>query len=302
MLEMLQYMTTIQAVGYASDLAAANRGASKGPLVLQKSPFISVPKVELQWQKIIFPNLPLQDILPSVVELNQELAQYTASFVKNNKFFTILGGDHSSAIGTWSGAKQGLGENALGLIWIDAHMDSHTPTTTLSGNIHGMPLACLLGLGDPALIHITSPAVKLRPENLCLIGVRSYEQGEAELLKKLNVKVFFMDEVKQRGMNAVMKEALAIVTQRTAGFGISIDIDALEPSEAPGTGVPEPGGILPDELCQSLKWLSVYQKQFIGAEIAEFDPSRDQEHKTEIVIGKLLKAIVSGKFHDATYS
>ena len=285
---------SIYLIGYASGVAGAHAGSSEGPLLLQQSPYLLACQkkgLDLHWYAIIKPSLQAAKV-QSVAEATELLAQSVAEQVEARQFFTVLGGDHSSAIGTWSGAHSI--QSPLGLIWIDAHMDSHTPKTSLSGNIHGMPLACLLGFGDPALINIMSSGPQFKPENICLIGVRSYEEGEAALLKKLKVRIFLMEEIRERGIKTVMQEAIEIVTKNTKGFGVSLDIDSIDPLDAPATGVPEPDGIPAKELLSALKLLSK-EKHFIGAEIVEFDPSRDKNQMTEKLIPQLLMAMTLGK-------
>ena len=131
---------------------------------------------------------------------------------------------------------------------------------------------------------------KLLPEQVCLIGIRSYEQGEADLLKQLNVRVFDMDEVNERGIETVFAEALAIVKKNTAGYGLSIDMDAMDPNDAPGVGTPEPGGIAGNALCATLANIAA-DKDLVGFEIVEFNPNLDQEQKTEKLVVKLLKTL-----------
>jgi arginase len=283
---------TISLLGYASDLGGANRGSSKGPETLKNSTVFSGMNVE--WKAILSPDIALSTKTKIIHQLNNELSILTANYTTEKKFFTVFGGDHSSAIGTWSGvadAKQASGP--IGLIWVDAHLDSNTPETSPSGNLHGMPLACLLGYGDPLMTHIRNPNPKLKPENVCMIGMRSYEQGELDLLNKLNVKIFFMDEVKQRGLESIFAEAIQIVTKQTSGYGITIDIDSIDPADAPGTGTPEPDGIRAQQLIQVLTMLA-NDSRLIGAEIVEFDPSRDKNHITEKLIARMLAAITLG--------
>lgn len=289
-------VTDIHLIGFASGLGAEDQRTKEGPLVMQKSPYLAdlaKTGLTLQWQQIISP--PASSSLlktECILELCQALAEKVYLITKDKKFFTVIGGDHSCAIGTWSGAYHAL-KGDMGLIWIDAHMDSHTPETSPSGNIHGMPLACLLGYGDPAFKNILENKPKLKPEHLCLIGVRSFEKDEEELLKKLNVRIFYMEEVKQRGMHAVMKEALGIVSEGTVGFGISIDIDGMDPIDAPGTGTDVPNGIATKELCAALS-LFVHHPYLLGLEIAEFNPHKDKDHKTEKLIPHLLSSLLLG--------
>ncbi len=292
---MLTKQRTIRLVGYASGVAASDSGCAKGPLVMQSSPFMSELKekgLNFQWDTVISPkDLLNQSPLSVITQESQDLAEAVSKIVQDNHFFTVIGGDHSAAIGTWSGAHaQVQHRGAMGLIWIDAHLDSHTPETSPTGNIHGMPLACLLGHGNPALTSILNDVPKLKPEHVCLIGVRSYEVGEEELLKKLNVRIYFMDEVDRRGLKEVMKEAIEIVNAGTVGFGITIDVDSVDPVDAPGTGVSEPGGIRAKELCDALSLIS-NDSRLIGAEIVEFDPHLDKGQKTEKLVADLLAAI-----------
>lgn len=285
---------TIHLIGFASGLGAADSGTADGPLVLKQSAFLKKLGMDLQWDDLFIPELQSSDKLKIISTLCHALSSSIEKLVMEKKFFVVLGGDHTSAIGTWSGVSHALQkEGDLGLIWFDAHMDSHTLETTPSGNYHGMPLACLLGYGEKELTHLFNVSPKLKPENICLIGVRSFEQGEAELLKRLNVKIFFMDDIKARGLKTVMQEALQIVTRNTVGFGVSLDIDCLDPRDAPGTGAQEANGIQFAELKNSLSEIS-NDSRLIGVEIAEFDPHHDQQHMTEKLIAELITFFTIG--------
>jgi len=287
-------------IGYASGMGGPRPfpNSSDGPLVLQRSAHFASLKnfgMTLHWENILKPSSePVKDKLDLIKVQCQKLADETSSLVKEKKFFIVMGGDHTAAIGTWSGVKSALQTQALGLIWIDAHLDSHTPKTTQTGNIHGMPLACLLNEGDISLTHLKVSVPKIKPEHLCIIGARSFEPAEEALLKKRNVRIFYMDEVKKRGIMAVARDALQIVTQGTAYFGISLDIDSIDPTEAPGVDVPEPNGISADDICNALAFFSG-DPALIGAEIVEFDPHEDKDHKTEKLIMRLTAAIALGK-------
>jgi len=252
---------------YASGIGGANPHCGEGPLVLP-----------IQWDAVFAPASSIPAL--EVKRMTEALAVKTEECIQKKEFFIVVGGDHTSAMGTWRGVAKGL-FGPLGLIWIDAHMDSHTLETSLSQRLHGMPLASLLGYGDKASID---------PENLCLIGVRSYEEGEAALLKKLKVRIYFMEEVKERGLAVVFKEALQKITKNTVAYGISVDIDSIDPSEAPGVDVPESDGLLPKELIPLLKEVST-DPRLIGAEIVEFDPTQDQEQKTQKLVMQLIESL-----------
>jgi arginase len=286
-------------LGYASGIAGAVPESGRGPMTLKNSSYFSPlldQHIDLNWENIFEAKEIHASILSQVTDLCGRLAEATAKLTTEKKSFIVFGGDHSSAIGTWSGAAYAKrAEGDLGLIWIDAHMDSHTPETSPSGNLHGMPVACLLGHGNKSLTEICDALPKIKPENICLIGIRSYEPGEADLLKKLNVKIFYMDEVLKRGMAAVLKDAVTRVTRNTINYGITIDIDSMDPEDAPGTGVAEPGGIAANDLCSALTNL-VKDSRLIGVEIAEFDPTRDRDHITEHLVTKLVSAVTLGKY------
>lgn len=285
-------------LGYASAVAGVDLHAGEGPLVMQSSPFFQDllnRGYSFQWDAIIR-SAPSSSHIEEAIRIPCEtLAKSVATFVRKNQTFSVIGGDHTSAIGTWSGVYDALHDQGdIGLIWIDAHMDSHTPETSESGRIHGMPLACLLGYGYSSLTSILNTAPKLKPENVCLIGVRSFEKGEAEFLKKLNVRIYFMDEVKARGFDVVLKEATASIRDKTVGYGLSIDLDGIDPLEAPGVDVPEPNGICVKDFFNGLSAIASDPK-FIGTEIVEFDSSRDKEQKTEKLIASLLEILYAGR-------
>lgn len=283
----------ISLIGYACDLGTSQEGTEKGPDQVINSQQMHQINHLINEYESYYPtgHATGLDALPFLHEINARIALATENLTKNKRHYVTLGGDHSSAIGTWSGASAGLAKQGeLGLIWIDAHMDSHTPETTPSDNIHGMPLAVLLGFGAPSLTSLRTSTPKIKPEHVCLVGVRSFESEEKNLLEQLNVRIFYMEEIKQRGIEAVMNDALNIATTGTAGFGISLDLDAIDPIEAPGVGSPAPDGLSSKELISALKsWNN--HPQLIGLEIAEFNPSLDKNHQTENIIFDVIETL-----------
>jgi arginase len=207
----------------------------------------------------------------------------------------VIGGDHSCAGGTWTGVARTLRGN-LGLVWVDAHMDSHTPATTHTGRLHGMPLAWLLGEDDDPLYGLASGV--LEPQHVCLVGVRSYEPEEDDRLRRLGVRVVFMDEVRSRGIDAVLDEALAIATAGTAGFGVSIDLDVVTPDEAPHVGTPVEHGVSSAELARALERIPA-QPGFAAVELVEYSPRLDRDGRTARVAIDLLGAALCGPREDA---
>lgn len=277
-------------MGYASGTGAGNTGCKDGPVYLAKHNLVK--HIELLYEKNEKESISELTKIEKISELCTRLAERTQHCVRHHRLFGVVGGDHSSAMGTWSGAASAIkNEGDLGLIWIDAHLDSHTPDTTPSGNIHGMPVAVLLGFGDERLTALLESQPKIKPENICIIGPRSYESGEWELIKKLNIKVFYMPEVKTRGFKSIFQEAKSLVTKNTVRYGISMDLDSLDPEEAPGVGSPEKNGISSREVCETLEQhAKENDPQFCGIEIAEFNPHLDVSHQTENIILTLLNS------------
>jgi arginase len=283
-------MTSLHLIGYASGLAGVDVRCGEGPVTIQ-----AALNNNYEWNAILKPS---QDkaisLLQTVSQLCEALAIQVSQALRQKQRVVVLGGDHSSAIGTWSGVYDVLhSEGEIGLIWVDAHMDSHTPETTHSGRLHGMPLASLLGYGHDALTNILHATPKLKPENVCLLGVRSFEAGEAAFLEQLNVKVYFMEEIKQRGFVTVWEEAKAHVNRHTVGYGISLDLDGIDPGDAPGVGVPEPDGILATDIYQVFS-STASDPRLLLTEIVEFDPSRDYDHLTEKLIVSFIEQIAKG--------
>ncbi|PIO67544.1 arginase domain protein [Teladorsagia circumcincta] len=205
-------------------------------------------------------------------------------------------------MGTWSGVASAIRPYGdLGLIWVDAHMDAHTPSSSPSGNIHGMPVAHLLGYGDKNLIRIGDRLPKILPHNMCMVGIRSYENGEQELLERLGVRIFYMDEVERRGIAEVMHEALYMVTRNTVGFGMSIDIDGFDVADAPAVGTPAENGIAASEFLRAVLTLDL--SKLLATEIVEFLPKLDDPHKSsERLVVNLMESIYLTKFfqHETT--
>jgi arginase len=282
---------TITTIGIEIGIGAGNPGTKKGPNVIKNSSFL--PPCAY-WKETITAPEASDDSgkLFGIVKANEQLAQSVFDAIKSNQFFLIIGGDHSCAIGTWSGVSAALNAD-FGLIWIDAHCDAHTPETTHTGNVHGMPVAALLGYGDKNLISITHTKQKLKPENLVMIGIRDYETEEHQLLNSLGVKIFYNTDVAQRGMESIMKEAIQYVKRNTTYYGFSFDLDGIDPQDIPAVGTPVPNGIRADDCLSALRQLS-NDKALIGYEIVEFNPDLDQNQITEKYISAVIQTIEPG--------
>jgi arginase len=236
------------------------------------------------------PEATQDEVFELVRAHNAALAAAVEAAVERRRLPVVLGGDHAIAIGTWGGVSRGLARQPFGLVWFDAHLDAHTAATSPSMNPHGMSAAVLLGHGEPGFLAIGGNAV--RPEHLCYIGARSYEAGEVELLRRLGVRVVLMDEVRRRGLAAVVAEAHAIANRGTIGYGITIDLDGFEPEDAPGIGLKEPDGLRREEMLETLSTLN-RDKRLKAIEIVEYIPEFDEEQRTAHLVRDLLVALLA---------
>lgn len=290
----LDHRDKLALIGVAVGSGAPDQGCADGPKALAGGGLLARlagAGLAAEWlAQITAPRRQQDDdALAITAAFGKELAAATERLTSARRRFVSLGGDHSAAIGLWSGVARANPDGGFGLIWIDAHMDSHTFATTPSKMIHGMPVACLLGHGDPLLTGLAGPQPAVRPEHLCLIGTRSWEDGEAALLESLGVRVIKMPEVDRRGFAAAFAQALAIVTEGTASFGVSIDIDAFDPREITGTGIHVPDGLSGHDVTQALRLLPSLA-QFAAMEIAEYNPHHDRNRQTAKLIGDLIAA------------
>ena len=222
----------------------------------------------------------------------ERLASTVAECIRRGYQPLVLGGDHACAIGTWKGAARAVAyRGSIGLVWLDAHLDAHTPATTPSGMIHGMPLAVLLGHGDARLVGLSKGA-RIDPRHLCLVGVRSFETEESALLASLGVRIIQMAEIDARGLAATLREAIEIASGAPGGWGVSIDLDVLDPLDAPGVGSPVAHGLESQELIKTLAGIAT-SPGFLGAEISEYNPELDPKGTTGRVAEALLVSIFS---------
>lgn len=284
----------IELVGYASGVASNNPDCALGPWYVYYHPELFQSRdLTVNWHALL-PSTAVgsgKAVLPVVEQNLSCLADTVLPLAKAKKPICVIGGDHACGIATWSAVAHANRANGdIGLIWIDAHMDAHTPETSDSQNIHGMPVAHLLGEGLPSLSQLLDADPKIKPENLCLIGIRSYQSGEADLLKRLGVKVYFMEDVAARGIDVILQEAELHVTRHTCGLGVSIDLDAVDPIDAPGVGCREPGGIPGHSLIASLRQLAQRQP-LLALEVTEYNPLLDEQSKTAQLLVALMHAV-----------
>ncbi len=294
----------ISLIGVPMDLGQTRRGVDMGPSAIRYAGIVErLEKLNFNIHDlgnidISRPdrNLPEREDklrnLQEVVEANTKLANVVDEQVKNNHFPLVLGGDHSIAIGSLAGVSRHY-EN-LGVIWYDAHGDINTTETSPSGNIHGMPLAVSLGYGHEKLTSILDDNPKIKPENVVLIGIRDLDEGEKELLRDLNIKVFTMHEIDRIGMPQVMKETIYYLKDRTDGVHLSFDLDGINPSEAPGVGTPVIGGVTYRESHLAMEMLA--EADIItSAEFVEVNPMLDDKNKTAILTVALVGSLFGEK-------
>jgi len=275
-------------IGVGVGWGAQIGGCQDGPRALLEDPFFKGKSTRhIATRRCVSKGaLSLEERMEEVEWVNRALSDLVLHAFVEGERPCILGGDHSIAVGTWNGVRRAINDD-IGLLWIDAHMDSHTFETTPSNAPHGMPLAGLLGYGDTRMSKLNGPDPVLNPEHVCLIGTRSYEEGEAELLNRLGVRVIEADEVLDRGAFACIEEGLSIAGKASGGFGVSFDLDVFDPTDAPGVGSDEPGGLNKENLFDALPIL-FSDERFLALELVEYNPGLDKDEKTKKLAIQLL--------------
>ncbi|BCE04949.1 MAG: arginase [Bacillus sp. (in: Bacteria)] len=230
--------------------------------------------------------------LKAITKASAKLAETVDKIVASGAFPLVLGGDHSIAIGTLAGLVKHY--QNLGVIWYDAHADLNTKETSHSGNIHGMPLAISLGIGHEGLTGIYGKETKIKAENIVIIGARSLDDGEKELIRDKGIKVYTMHEIDRLGMTRVMEETIDYLRGRTDGVHLSLDLDALDPNDAPGVGTPVAGGISYRESHLAMEMLEE-SKLITSAEFVEVNPILDEKNRTAEAAVALMGSLFGEK-------
>jgi arginase len=229
--------------------------------------------------------------LPQIAHACTRLAECVEGALSQEQMPLVLGGDHSMAIGTVSALSKHLrrDKKRAGLLWIDAHADMNTPRTSPSGNVHGMPLACLIGSGPRALTHIYGYAPKVDPKNVALVGIRDVDALEKPHVRNSGVRAFTMRDIDERGMRVVVEEALEIVSAGTEGFDVSLDMDAVDPEIAPGVGTPVRGGLSYREAHLAMEMIGD-SGRMLALEVVEVNPVYDEANRTAILAVELVSS------------
>ena len=284
-------------IGVPMDLGQARRGVDMGPSALRYAG-LTDRLIRLGYQVgdqgnidvSIRDTLPPEgglSYLPAVVDACQAIYQAGATEIKNGQLPLFLGGDHSIAIGTVGGVSH---TERIGLIWIDAHGDFNTPQTSPSGNLHGMPLAALMGLGAPELVNLGRAGPKLQPTDVMLIGVRDLDPDERTLLKQSGIGIYTMREIDERGIAQVAQEALTRLSHLTR-LHVSFDADSLTPAEAPGVGTPVPGGLSYRE-AHLLMEIIADSGRLGSLDVVEINPILDTRNQTAKITLELIASLL----------
>jgi len=227
--------------------------------------------------------------LPQIAQTCSRLAEMVEQMAGEAQVPLVLGGDHSVAIGTVAGMSRHFRRHGrkLGMIWIDAHADMNTPESSPSGNVHGMPLACCIGLGPAELTGISGASPAVEPGSVALLGLRSVDELERLNVRGAGVHAFTMRDIDERGMRAVMEEAVRYASFGTAGIHLSFDMDAVDPSEAPGVGTPVHGGITYREAHLAMEMLCD-SGLMTSMEVVEVNPVIDEANRTAVLAVELV--------------
>ncbi len=282
------------------DLGSGRRGVDMGPSALRVAN-LNQRLASLGYKVEDLGNIPVVQAesvaegptnaryLQEIAATCTRLAGMVESTVGAGKFPVVLGGDHSIAIGTISGLSHHYRKRGgkIGVVWIDAHADMNTPETSPSGNIHGMPLACCIGMGPKELTSIFDYAPKVDPRNVAVIGLRSVDADERRNVQRAGVHAYTMRDVDERGLRAIVQEALDVANDGTEGFHLSFDMDSVEPHEAPGVGTPVKGGMTYREAHLAMENICDCDRM-LGLEVVEVNPVIDEANRTAILAVELV--------------
>ena len=295
----------IRILGAPMDLGADRRGVDMGASAIRYAGLsealqrlghtvsdignIAIPQPESRPE-----GQPHLKYLEPIVSASEELATLVSTTLEEQKFPLLLGGDHSISLGSVTGVAR-VHKN-IGIIWVDAHADFNTDETTPSGNIHGMILAALAGIGNNSLTRAGGWTPKINKETIVIVGARDLDRQEQELLRTHKIAVFTMSDIDQRGMTDVMKEAIAIASQHDNPIHLSLDMDSLDPREAPGVGTPVRGGLSYREAHLAMELVSASQR-LVSMDVVEVNPILDSENTTaklavELILSALGKKIL----------
>ncbi len=302
-------MHKVRIIGVPLDLGQERRGVDMGPSALRVAGLNErIKALGLEVEDAGNLPAPIREMrhhgdeqakyLAEIADTCRRQAAWVARTLRQGCLPLVLGGDHSIAVGTVAGVSQYYRRKgkAVGLLWVDAHADMNTPATSPSGNIHGMPFACCLGYGPRELTHLLDYAPIVSPRNAVLVGVREVDLTEKPIVQETGLTVYTMRDIDERGLRKVMEEAIAIADRDTAGFAVTLDMDFVDPSEAPGVGTPVRGGATYREAHLVMEMVADAGRM-LSLEIVEINPVIDVANKTaalgvELALSALGKKIL----------
>ncbi len=295
-----QQTKTVNLIGFPMDLGADRRGVDMGPSAVRianlqdKLEYLGYKVIDsgdiniqiMEKQKIANPKLKF---LNEILRTSKILASRIEKVLEKDQFPLCIGGDHSMALGTIAGISSYCRKNKLkmGVIWIDAHPDMNTDLTSPSGNIHGMPLAASLGIGNEQLVKFYGFSPKVKPENCALIGIRSIDILERELIKKLNIPIYTMSEIDKLGIHRVITRVLKHFKENVDHIHVSFDLDSVDPSIVPGVGTPVPGGLSYREAHLIMEAIAECGCMS-SLEITEVNPILDNKNKSAVFASEIV--------------
>ncbi len=287
-------------IGVPQDLGQSLRGVDMGPGALRYAGLRRrIRRLGYDVEDAGNIDVPVRDVvreeggmacLPAIVRVAAESLRRGREAIEAGSLPLFLGGDHSISVGTVSGVACG---GPIGLLWIDAHADVNTPETSPSGNIHGMPLASLIGTGAPELVDLGRPGPTVRPQDVMLIGVRDLDPGERRFLKQSEAGVYTMREIDERGMAVVAREALSRLSHLER-LHVSLDMDCLDPLIAPGVGTPVPGGLSYRE-AHLLMEIIADDGRVAAADVVEINPMLDEKNRTAEIAVELVASLLGNR-------
>lgn len=295
----MQQSMEISLIGVPIDLGADRRGVDMGPSAVRCAGLIdrleSLGHVVHDEEDLIVrrprsygAHGTTLKYLEEIAQVNEALHYKVSQAMAAGRFPIVVGGDHSIAFGSIAGVLQR--KRSVGVIWFDAHADINTEETSPSGNIHGMSLAVALGIGHPSLTAVGGAERKIDPSKVVIVGARSIDEGERELIRRLGVKVFTMHDIDRLGMSRVMEEAIRIASDGTDGVHLSLDVDGLDPEDAPGVGTPVIGGMTYREGHLAMELLCE-ANCVVSVDLVEVNPILDHMNKTAKVAVGLLASL-----------
>jgi len=295
-------------IGVPLDLGAGRRGVDMGPSAFRVADIHSRVRslgydvtdrgdIDVFIQETHDPGDPRMKYLKEIRQACEAVRDEVGSALTEGTMPVVLGGDHSIAMGTIAGVSRHFGkkDERIGLLWFDAHGDMNTPETSPSGNIHGMPLAVALGIGEPSLVGLAgTDGPMVEGARAAVVGLRDVDPAEKENIKESGIGAFTMRDIDERGMRAVMEEAIKRATTGTAGLHVSFDLDGIDPDYAPGVGTAAPGGLSYREAHLAMEMLYDTGK-VLSAEFVEVNPILDHRNTTARLGVELLASLLGKK-------